>query len=204
MGLRYNLSSAAVMTCLIAGMGAAQLRAVDSSPRAVITREQITDALAHSGVKVNSSQVEPLCAVTTTELQPRLQVVSVEPLDETTAKVRLQCDRSSICLPFYSLLHWANKEQARSAAARWDATARVRHPRRRLPSDQILVHNGRRAILVFAGADYRIQLPVLCLENGARGQWVRVSSTDRKKMYLARVVSPTVLEGSSLESKDAF
>jgi hypothetical protein len=187
------------MASLSVALGAVTLRAADTPPRTIITREQISNALAREGVKVTPPQVESLCAVTATQSQPRLRVVSIHSLDERTAKVQMRCDRSSICLPFYLLLHWWEAGEARSASAKWGSTVRSEHPQRRLPSDEILVRSGRRALLVFEGTDYRIQVPVLCMESGTRGQLVRVMSTDRKKVYVARVVSPTVLQGSLLD-----
>lgn len=188
-----------VVTSLSVLLGASTLRAADTPSRTIITREQITSALAQEGVKVTPPQVESLCPVSATQPQPRLRVVSIDALDGQTAKVQMRCDRSSICLPFYLLLHWLETGGARSASAEWGNTVRSEHPQRRRPSDEILVRTGGRALLIFEGADYRIQVPVFCMESGARGQLVRVMSADRKRVYVARVINPRVLQGAFLD-----
>jgi flagella basal body P-ring formation protein FlgA len=42
----------------------------------------------------------------------------------------------------------------------------------------------------------RITLRVICLENGARGERVRVSSTDHKRIYQAEVIDPGLLKSA--------
>ena len=56
-----------------------------------------------------------------------------------------------------------------------------------------MVHNGKDATLVFEGQNMRMIMPVLCLQNGVRGQRIRVISKDRKKVFLALVTGPGTL-----------
>jgi flagella basal body P-ring formation protein FlgA len=43
------------------------------------------------------------------------------------------------------------------------------------------------------GEHIRIQLPVICLQNGRLGQTIRVTSKDRRQTFSAEVVGPVVL-----------
>ena len=43
------------------------------------------------------------------------------------------------------------------------------------------------------GEYIHMTLPVLCLQNGGRGQQVRVISKETKKRYVARVTGPGVV-----------
>jgi hypothetical protein len=130
-------------------------------------------------------EIEPLCTVTAARLNPRLKLVSVEPLDGNSVKARLQCERTSICLPFYVVLRWQTRDGLRDSMSSWQA--RTVTGKRRLQPAEMLVRSGKAATLVFEGQNMRMTLPVTCLQNGARGMRVRVISQDRKKIYLARV-----------------
>ena len=46
---------------------------------------------------------------------------------------------------------------------------------------------------MLAGEYIHMTLPVLCLQNGGRGQQVRVINKDTKKRYVARVTGPGVV-----------
>ncbi len=165
--------------------------------RTAITREQIASALLMNGINVTHDQVERLSEITASGSgAPRLQVVSVQPQDANTANVRLKCSSTSVCLPFYVLLHWQDPEEATSSLPKWQK----RDPSReeRLAPDEMLVRSGKTATLVLASSNTRITMPVLCLQNGARGQSVRVMNKDSKRVYLAKVVAAGLVTSASL------
>jgi len=151
--------------------------------RAAITPVHITGALSTAGLHVNAGQVESLSLMTASEPNPKLTATKVETLDSNTTKVRLQCERTDICLPFYVLVHWpeGSKQDFKSTA------------QTRIVLEPLMVHNGKDATLVFEGQNMRMIMPVLCLQNGVRGQRIRVISKDRKKVFLARVTGPGTL-----------
>lgn len=136
-----------------------------------------------AGLHVTASQVESLSPMTSSEPNPKLTATKVDALDASTTKVRLQCERTDVCLPFYVLVHWpeGTKQDTKGAA----------QPRVLL--EPLMVHNGKDATLVFEGRNMRMNMPVLCLQNGVRGQRIRVISKDRKKVFLARVTGPGTL-----------
>ena len=74
--------------------------------RTTITPVHITGALSTAGLHVTAGQVESLSLMTSSEANPKLTATKVESLDASTTKVRLQCERTDVCLPFYVLVHW--------------------------------------------------------------------------------------------------
>jgi flagella basal body P-ring formation protein FlgA len=54
---------------------------------------------------------------------------------------------------------------------------------------------GSRATLLLEGDHVHIQVPVVCLQNGAVGQTIRVASPDHKQTYVAQVTGNNVLRG---------
>jgi Chaperone for flagella basal body P-ring formation len=175
---------------LLMGMGPAPARA-DQLLRSPITASQITSALALSGVHVTNDQLESLSTVTAQSANPRLKLVKIEPLDGNTAKARMECEHTNICLPFYVVVHWQEADEAKTAVAKWQNAPEKSRRQPRLA--ELLVRSGKSATLVYEGQNLRMTLPVLCLQNGARGQHVRVISKDRKKVYLARVIGPGIV-----------
>ncbi len=183
MGKFAKLRGALLAALLAVVPGALPIGAAERPSRLAITAEQIAEALRASGVRATTQEIEPLCTVTAAKLNPRLKVVSVEPLDGISVKARLQCERTSICLPFYVVLRWQTRDGLRESMSAWRPSAGARHTQ----PEEMLVRTGNPATLVFEGRNMRMTLPVTCLQNGARGQRVRVISKDRKKIYMARV-----------------
>jgi hypothetical protein len=151
--------------------------------RTPITPVHITGALSTAGLRVTIGQVESLSLITASEANPKLTATKVESLDANTTKVRLQCERTNVCLPFYVLVHWpeGTKPDVKGAT------------RPSVLLEPLMVHNGKDATLVFEGQHMRMIMPVLCLQNGVRGQRIRVISKDRKKVFVARVTGPGTL-----------
>ena len=151
--------------------------------RTAITTVHITGALTTAGLNVTVGQVESLSTMTASELNPKLTATKVEALDANTTKVRLQCARTDICLPFYVLVHWpeGTKQDLKGTA------------QPHILLEPLMVRNGKDATLIFEGQNMRMTMSVLCLQNGVRGQRIRVISKDRKKVFLARVTGPGTL-----------
>jgi hypothetical protein len=154
--------------------------------RMAITSAHMTTALVTAGVHVTPDQLQPLSLMTATQLNPKLTATKIESLDANTTKVRMQCERTNVCLPFYVLIHWPEADQAKQALK---DTPQSRH----ILLEPLMVRNGKDATLIFEGRNMHMSMPVLCLQNGVRGQHVRVISKDRKKIFLARVTGPGTL-----------
>ena len=167
--------------------------------RTAITREQIASALSANGIIVSHDQVVSLSDMTASSKAPHLQVVGVETQSANTAHVRLKCASTDVCLPFYVLLHWQDPDQATNTLRKWQVRNPAQADNEQLPKEEIVVHRGKAVVLVLASRHARITLPVLCLQNGARGQSVRVMNRDSKRIYLATVIAPGLVTSGSLD-----
>ena len=163
----------------------ASLCTATAKGRVPIGAGQIADAITAAGVRVTPSQIELLSSVFAAKANPKLKVVGLTPLDGGLVQARMQCENASICLPFYVLVHWQENSEAKTAMSSWQNSI-VTSPHR-LSKVEILVHTGKSAIMVFEGNNMRMSLPVVCLQDGGRGQRVRVMNKDTKKIYVARV-----------------
>jgi hypothetical protein len=160
------------------------------SPRTAISAPAVIAALVSAGLGVAASQLEFLSPVSASDRSPKLQVVGIENMSADTAGVKLRCTDNRECIPFYVLVHdpkgWGNRVKPLVAGNQRPAVA----------STVRLVRGGDRATLILETADLRISLPVICLQNGIRGERIRVASADRKRFYRAEVVAPGMLRGS--------
>jgi len=149
--------------------------------------QHVVDALGLSGIVVGSDQIEFLSGVSS----PResMRVVSVTDSTTGTAKVKLRCQDNHECLPFYVLVHGLDEEKLSSRKL-------VLLPAAKVTSPQNIIRSGDHAILTLESPDSRMSFPVICLQNGVRGQRVRAVSTDRKQFFDAEVVAPGMLKGS--------
>jgi hypothetical protein len=188
----------AISTVLLLAGTAIHLHA-DDNARTSISREAILGALNSSGIGIVPGQMEQLSAMTSAEANPQLRVVSVEVLDADSDKVLLRCEHSRACLPFYVLVHWAKPGdksatypgrpgQAQSASQGAGQASSSQ------PAEDWLVRSGKFVMLMLDGEYVHMILPVLCLENGGRGQQVRVISKSTKRRYLARVTGPGLVK----------
>jgi hypothetical protein len=165
-----------------------------SSPKlqVPIGLNQVAAVLASAGVPVGPDQIEALNSIRATQTDPKLKFVSLVPMDGDLAKVRLKCESTRVCLPFYVLVHWRKPGEQKAASPAWPESLEPRT----LQKKDILVQRGKNATMVFESKNVRMTLPVLCLQSGGRGQQVRVMSKDVRKIFVARVTGQgTVLAG---------
>jgi hypothetical protein len=172
---------------------AARAEAQDS--RRAISPRDVVEALASAGVMVTVPQLEFLAPVTASNPNPSLRVVSIASATSGAASVKLRCRDNHECLPFYVLVHGfqgTNVKEIRTPSLVAEKSSSVV---KRSPKERV-VRGGDSATLILETADMRINLPVICLENGVRGQKIHVASTDRKQFYQAEVIEAGLLKGS--------
>jgi hypothetical protein len=161
-----------------------------------ITAEQVASALAVRGVLVEPAQVRFLAQVVATQPTPELETVIAGSLTERRAKVEMRCRERSVCLPFYVLLDWPDAASSRRAVEELGGTAGLPRPlmeARRLHAP-VVVRSGETVTLVIEGQRMRLELPVVCMQNGALGARIRVVSPDHKQAYVAEVVGEKLLK----------
>jgi len=174
---------------LVAAMA---LPAVAASGHVSITAEQVAAAINGTGMKVSANQVVLLTDVMATTSAPKLKVESMERWGDQQTKFRLNCVKNEECLPFFVAVRWSQTVPMPPVLADHSSTA---ISMAKSGSNSFIVRAGSPAVLLLDGDHIHIQLPVVCLENGAIGQTIRVASTDHRQNYTAQVGEGAVLRG---------
>lgn len=165
-----------------------QAVSLNNADRIVSPVQRIAAAMDLAGLSVSPDQIE-LLSGNGNPVSASMRVVSMTEATAGTVKVKLRCRDNRKCLPFYVLVHGVDRAKVGSAGVRVVAVAEA------TPAQNI-VRGGDHAILILESPDSRMSFPVICLQSGARGQRVRVTSPDRKRFYDAEVVAAGILKGS--------
>jgi hypothetical protein len=181
---KHKFISIAILSAVIA------LPAMAATGHDSITKEQVAAAMSGAGMKVSADQVMLLTDVVASTSTPALRVESMERWGTDRMRVRLDCAKREDCLPFYVAIHWSEAGVASLAAP----SAPPAHSKAD-PSSYV-VRAGASVVLMLEGDHIHIRIPVVCLENGAAGQTIRVSSKDHRLTYTAEVVDGNVLKGN--------
>jgi Chaperone for flagella basal body P-ring formation len=157
--------------------------------------QRVVAALQAANVPLQSAQVHLLAVPVLKNPFAALAVTGITPRDAQSAVVRMQCRKGNgDCLPFYVLLHWGRPMEREAAFAELNSPARITTVSR-VP-DKPLVRAGQRATLLIENNQMRVATPIICLQSGSRGQKIRVTSLDRKRIAFAEVVEPGIVKGS--------
>jgi hypothetical protein len=180
--------------CLLFWLGTANpaARAANATWTNVMP-QRVADAISAAGAPISPEQVEFLDRVRATS-EAKFVVTGAENQNRDAVTVRLRCQSSRECVPFYVLVHGANV--ARSLGYGGAKVPAMSSAGPAGAEKLRVVKGGDRATLILEGTAMRIVMPVICLQNGARGQTIRVSSRDHKKTYLAEVVETGLLKGT--------
>lgn len=162
--------------------------------RVAISPERVADAMASAGLTADRTQVEFLSEVTAKADSSSLQVVSVSRTLSGTVGVKLRCRENSDCLPFYVLVHNLIPSGFSPIPPRAEPLVGRRKEAlaRAIPD----IRGGDHATLIIENADLRISLPVICMQNGVRGQRIRVASKDHWHFFEGEVVAAGMLRGN--------
>lgn len=179
------------ISALIVAVALGLPAAVASAQNAIATK-QIAAALSSVGMNATPEQIILLSNVVATTSSPALKVESAELWSDHRVKVRLSCVKSEECLPFFVAVRGSQSEAGSPVNA--DASPAAILPAKP-GANSFAVQVGVRATLLLEGGHVHIQLPVVCLENGAIGQTIRVTSLDHKLTYMAQVDGNKTLRG---------
>jgi hypothetical protein len=157
----------------------------------VVTTTTIADALNKAGVEVTPEHVTMLAQVLSRRPDPGLKLRSIGKSANQQVVARLECEDTGDCLPFLVVLDpGPGVMSALSApAASKAAIASFK------TSTTFAIRTGAIATLELEGEHIHITIPVICAENGAVGQTVRVTDRDRRVAYRAEVVDSRLLKG---------
>jgi len=155
-----------------------------------ITAERIATAVTASGFQVSPDQVSMLTKAVASVADPELKVSSIAPGGSHRAIARVECAAAEQCLPFIVILHTTgdNPANAIPSAVQTSAASKSQAP-------IFAVRAGKPATLLLDSDHVHISLSVICLENGAPGQTIRVSSRDRRQTYTVQVTEDGTLRG---------
>jgi len=168
----------------------AALPAVAASARNTVTAAEVAAVMSGSGIRTTPEQVEFLSDVIATTSAPALKVEGMEVWGDRRIKVRMSCVKPEECLPFFVAIRGSQTQAVPPVIT--DAASSVT-VRAKSDSNSFVLRSGSRATLLLEGGHVHIQMLVICLENGAIGQTIRVSSLDHKQIYTAQVNGSTVL-----------
>jgi hypothetical protein len=170
---------------------AALLPAAAQLNRFSITRDQVASAINGAGLQVSADQVTLLSNIASATGKPALKVDSIERWGDGKAMVRLECGNPGECLPFIVAVRLDGAVQERQAlSARLQPVSLAATPR-----ITEVIRAGSMAVLFLEGPHVHIQLSVVCLENGAMGQSIRVATPDRHLNFVAKVLSDSTVQG---------
>jgi hypothetical protein len=184
-----------MVTLTLAVMLAGACRASNLAPANVVTAEQVLSAVAAVRIPVRSAEVEFLAPIVLFDAHPLLKLAHIEKSPDDSVVARIACVNSGECLPFFVILHWSDPQERmavlgppRSHPVRLNLDPQVPKP--------LLVRAGRQATLLMQNGKMRIATPIICLQNGALGEEIRVSSLDHKRVVTAEVVDSGLLKGT--------
>ena len=165
-----------------------------ASARVPLTTASVSVALQGIGFNVCPAQIELPLQLTTESATPDLHVVSAELVNSNHLRVRLTCENSRNCLPFFALVKLDPNHLNLSLIA---ASTSGFPPAPQVKAEETnALRAGQHATLFMEDEHMRISFPVISIDSGAIGKDVRVSSLDRKLTYQAKVVSAQVVRGN--------
>ncbi|HEX4283534.1 MAG TPA: flagella basal body P-ring formation protein FlgA [Terracidiphilus sp.] len=182
-----------VKTILIwMAVAAAASPALAAPARYIISTQQVAAAVSTMGIEVAPDQVTLLADAVASTNTPHLTVRSMQRWGNQRMMARLQCESSDQCLPFMVSLRVNSAADAQSGGNTGQTPAQVLVAS---GARDFAVRGGTPATLMLEGPRVHIRLQVICLENGARGQTIRVTDRERKRVYRAQVVDGGLLQG---------
>jgi len=158
--------------------------------------DRVAAALAARGIPVQPGQVEFLASVRSRRPEPALEIERLQRASRDSILARIHCRTPGECLPFYVVLHFSGKQDAPAMIERMYPVASPARAASNPVRPNWVVRTGQRATIVLQGENLRATTSVICLQNGQRGESIRVSSLDRKRIMVGEIVGPGLLHGT--------
>jgi hypothetical protein len=180
--------------------------------RFLVTSAQIMTAMQNRQLPTEGVEVKIAAPITASIEEPLLDIQTIALLNAHTAQIKMACRNRTECLPFYVSATWSEapvtpllpRTKQQAAALVRAETAQVQpaikesspKPDAFKTGQPQTIHAGTAATLLMDQDRVHLRVRVICLEGGAAGDKVRVTTPDHKQAYLAEIVSPTLLKGS--------
>ncbi len=163
--------------------------------RLPLTTGAVAQALKDAGITARESQILLPLEIATISARPTMVVSSAEALPSGRLRVRLVCSDTHDCLPFFAIVQYGDDTGAKLAASFYvGSSLKPVLPIRTV--ETAALRPGEHAVLLLEDKQMQITLPVLLMDGGALGSTVRVSSLDRKRVYVATIVAMQVVRGA--------
>lgn len=162
----------------------------------LVRADRVADTLAARGISVQPGQLEFLASVKSSRRYPELEIEHLQATGRGSVLARIRCREAGVCLPFLVVLHLTARQHPEAILERLPATKVQFLPAGNQHRPNWMVKTGQTATLVMQGKDVRATTPVICLQNGRRGESIRVSSLDRKRTMVGEIVGPGLLQGA--------
>lgn len=182
--------------------------------RYLLTPVQILNEMQNRQLSTDGVQVRLAVPITTAIANPPLDIQSVALLNSHEMRLRMNCRDRSECLPFFVTATYLEELspasiQTASVSQSLDKILPVSTTRANIEpppastqakhaghADSSMLRSGSSATLDFDEDRVHIRIEVICLESGAAGDKIRVTSRDRKQVYVAKIVTPTLVKGT--------
>lgn len=152
-------------------------------PGAVL-RKIIVDALTARGLQPDEMPSELNLTMAPENVSLQVEDVFWDSIRHVV-QIRMACEQPAMCLPF---LIAARVPPGNESAVREKLSRGIAPSVRRTHGAPALVRNGKPATLRVQNYGVRISTPVVCLQPGAEGEWVRVRIAKTRSIVLAQVV----------------
>lgn len=184
-------------------------------PRFPVTSAQIVSAMQNREMSTRNVQVRLPGPITSSVADPALEIQSVSQINSHEMRLRIACLERADCLPFFVVVT-STDELASSSLPVKSAppTVGTEHPsslvknsaeaisaqsvssKSATSGEPPILRSGAPATLGFDGDHLHVRVEVICLQSGAAGDKIRVTTPDHKQIYVAEIVAPTLLKGT--------
>ena len=184
-------------------------------PRYPVTSAQIVSAMQNREMSTSNVQVRLPGPITSLVADPALEIQSVSQINSHEMRLRVACLERTDCLPFFVVVTSADGQGSSSLPVKSapqpvsteHSAPLVKSASEALPPHEVssksitsgeppILRSGAPATLGFDGERLHVRVGVICLQSGAAGDKIRVTTRDHKQIYVAEIVDPTLLKGT--------
>ncbi len=162
-----------------------------------ITTDQVVKAMQARQLPVDGVHVDLAAHISATVGEPVLEIQSAVLLNPHSARLRVGCQVHSECMAFYASAQWPATSQPITMAM-LAASAGKPGPGGGGTAVKAVsaLRPGSHAVLLIDQDKIHIRLPVICVQGGAAGDKVRVTTANRQQLFEAVILNSDELKGT--------
>lgn len=189
--LMYQVPAVFLITAALVSVDASA--AVTPSEHFSITSKEVVQAMESKQLPVDGVEVVLPAHISTTVAEPALDVASVAVVDSHNARLRMECQVRSVCTPFYAAVHWSS---AKTLSPQQIMSAHGAAIVAKAAAGQVMLRSGSTAMMLIDEDRLHIRMPVVCMQGGAVGDKVRVTTPNHRQTFEALILNAQELKGS--------